>query len=332
MRVLLELSGESEELARAEVTAIALSEGTTCSIHETDGRALVLDTDADPLMIANRVALAWSASAHQFSCPLDEITPKMKGVELPGRSFRIKVKRLDDSHEPEDSTDLIAELGELLSSDHSVDLDNPDVEVRVLMAGHCHIGFLVREVDRSAFESRKTDSRPFSQPISLHPRFARALVNLSGVKKFDTILDPFCGTGGILMEAAMMGIDTIGSDIDDRMLEGTRQNLEHFGLPPAKLIQADISDVGREIVKVNAIVTDTPYGRSASTGKEPIGDLYKRAFASFREILETGGKLAIVLPSEEHVELAQEHFTLIGQYPVRVHRSLTRHICVFEPI
>lgn len=41
-----------------------------------------------------------------------------------------------------------------------------------------------------------------------------------------TILDPFCGTGVILQEAALMGYDVIGSDLEPRMVDYSRQNLE----------------------------------------------------------------------------------------------------------
>jgi tRNA G10 N-methylase Trm11 len=41
-----------------------------------------------------------------------------------------------------------------------------------------------------------------------------------------TILDPFCGTGVILQEAALMGYRIAGSDLDPRMVEYTEVNLK----------------------------------------------------------------------------------------------------------
>lgn len=40
-----------------------------------------------------------------------------------------------------------------------------------------------------------------------------------------TVLDPFCGTGVVLQEAALMGYDIYGSDLESRMVEYTRANL-----------------------------------------------------------------------------------------------------------
>jgi len=62
------------------------------------------------------------------------------------------------------------------------------------------------------FEQRKAHKRPEYTPISLHPKLARCLINLTGIQR-GTILDPFCGTGGILIEAGLMNLKFIGIDI-----------------------------------------------------------------------------------------------------------------------
>jgi tRNA (guanine10-N2)-dimethyltransferase len=40
-----------------------------------------------------------------------------------------------------------------------------------------------------------------------------------------TVLDPFCGTGVVLQEAALMGYDVYGTDLEPRMVEYTKTNL-----------------------------------------------------------------------------------------------------------
>ena len=44
--------------------------------------------------------------------------------------------------------------------------------------------------------------------------------------KNQLLLDPFCGSGVILQEAAIMGYDSMGSDINQRMVEYTQTNLD----------------------------------------------------------------------------------------------------------
>jgi tRNA (guanine10-N2)-dimethyltransferase len=329
MRLLIELSGEAPEIARAEVRAICSTEGNVFSELENDGRVMDIETDADPKVVAGRLALAWSISAFHVSCALADAPSKVQEIELPGKTFRVTVRRLGTNYTAKESADIAGKIGEVLSRKYKVELENPEVDVRVLLSNRCHIGLLYREIDRSLFESRKSENRPFTHPISLHPKLARALVNLTGVLDNQTILDPFCGTGGILLEAGLMGMGVIGSDIDERMISGSQQNLRHFGVEGAELRLCDVSEIPTDFKQVDAIVTDPPYGRSASTNKESV-ESYERSFDSFSNILKPGGKVAIVLPSEEHVNIGLKNFSLCEKHPVRVHRSLTRYFCVFE--
>src|SRR5207249_4604363 len=118
-------------------------------------------------------------------------------------------------------------------------------------------------IDRRAFEARKVGERSFVQPISLHPRFARALVNLSRVRDGGTLLDPFCGTGGILLEAGLVGAQVIGGDVRADMVEGCRAMLRGFGID-ARLLAADVGAIPEAVGQVGAVAMDPPYGRAAT--------------------------------------------------------------------
>ena len=63
----------------------------------------------------------------------------------------------------------------------------------------------------------------------LPPKLAQTLINLSGISHNPdgkTLLDPFCGTGVMLIEAGLMGFSLLGSDIDQRMIDYTEANLQ----------------------------------------------------------------------------------------------------------
>ena len=61
----------------------------------------------------------------------------------------------------------------------------------------------------------------------LPPKLAQIIINLAtGPADKGTILDPFCGTGVVLQEAALMGFTPVGSDIDPRMVEYSLTNLD----------------------------------------------------------------------------------------------------------
>ncbi|HYH74328.1 MAG TPA: hypothetical protein VD735_00045 [Candidatus Saccharimonadales bacterium] len=64
----------------------------------------------------------------------------------------------------------------------------------------------------------------------LPPKLAQTIVNL-GVGKLEpaikhVVLDPFCGTGVVLQEALLMGYGAYGTDLEPRMIDYSRQNLE----------------------------------------------------------------------------------------------------------
>ncbi|HIP90147.1 MAG TPA: hypothetical protein EYH22_01190 [Candidatus Nanopusillus sp.] len=46
-----------------------------------------------------------------------------------------------------------------------------------------------------------------------HPQMIRALLNIIGVNKGDTVLDPFIGSGTTAVEAQLLGIDCVGIDV-----------------------------------------------------------------------------------------------------------------------
>ena len=59
----------------------------------------------------------------------------------------------------------------------------------------------------------------------LPPKLARMMVNLAPVKA-GRILDPFCGTGVLLQEAALLGYDVYGTDLVPKMVQFTQANLD----------------------------------------------------------------------------------------------------------
>ena len=64
----------------------------------------------------------------------------------------------------------------------------------------------------------------------LPPKLAQIIVNLASPPKTENktarLLDPFCGTGVILQEAALMGYSVYGTDLADKMIDYSKANLE----------------------------------------------------------------------------------------------------------
>ncbi len=60
----------------------------------------------------------------------------------------------------------------------------------------------------------------------LPPKLAQIIINLAKPAEKATVLDPFCGTGVVLQEALLMGHNAYGSDIEARMIDYSKDNLE----------------------------------------------------------------------------------------------------------
>ncbi len=84
----------------------------------------------------------------------------------------------------------------------------------------------VQNIDDYAMRDRARPARDAKVGM-LPPKLAQILINLCGPLPAETrLLDPFCGTGVVLQEAAIMGYTPYGTDLDARMVEYTRKNLE----------------------------------------------------------------------------------------------------------
>lgn len=321
-----ELSGEHPTMPLAEAfSLISMEEGEV--LQSGPGYAICNLSDGGLDTIADRVALTHRIGRHLLTCQHRDLWTEVKGMEVPDGTFSIRVKRFENSLPAVDTRALINRLGGILKENNKVDLNNPDNEIRVFLSDRVSIYVVDRTIDRKALETRKVAERPYFSPISLHPRFARALINMSGVRPGDRMLDPFCGTGGVLLEAASMGILPIASDISEAMVEGCRSNLAHYGFELHDSAVCDIGDIADHFGHLKAVVTDPPYGRSTSTGGEELKDIYRRALEASFEVLTDKGILGITLPYPlDAVKGYRERY----MFSQRVHRSLTRHYHVLS--
>lgn len=64
----------------------------------------------------------------------------------------------------------------------------------------------------------------------LPPKLARMMVNMASAASRDNeprrLLDPFCGTGVVLQEAALLGYNVYGTDLADKMVDYSQTNLD----------------------------------------------------------------------------------------------------------
>lgn len=325
VRVWVELSGEHPTLPRAE--ALAAFEAERVEIRSASWSRNLLRVDAaGPVERALfRLGLAHVVCEEIARGGWEDIRRAAREVDLEGKMFRVRARGLGVDLDKEA---VEGALGADFGRTGKVNLSRPDVDFRVLAGPEFLLGRVVHHVDRAGLEARKVTHRTFSLPISLHPKFCRAAVNLARAPSGGVVLDPFCGTGGILLEAARMGMDAVGADLRRTMVEGARASLRDLHADASFAV----ADAGRgpwRPSSIDAVATDPPYGRAASTRGEPTLRLYARAAESVADALRRGGHLAAVLPNEDAVRTFEERFSLVERHELRVHRSLTRIFCAF---
>jgi len=246
------------------------------------------------------------------------------------------------------------------------DILKDGVEVLAVKQRGWLIGRTVSVVDHLGYRRRDLE-RPIQDPkITMPPKLAKIIVNLTGCKKGDALLDPFCGLGTILGEAAMDGVNVIGVDTDASRVEGARSNLNWL-LKQYKIkwVRVELHTGYAERLdgilkwrKVDAVATEPillpplkqpPPDQEAERMLERSSETYYRSLPSMSKHLKSRGRAAIVVPcvrtrsrrilsfdlssEAEKVGLRAYGLSSVKQYPILVEDSaqrVMRRIYVFE--
>jgi 16S rRNA G966 N2-methylase RsmD len=153
--------------------------------------------------------------------------------------------------------------------------------------------FLLRtnEGEVRSIQGYRGDGQPLSRR-GLPVYDARMLVNLVAAGEGTLLLDPFAGTGGIVIEALASGCRVTSADFDPALQEG----LSHLG---AKHYVADASCLPFADGIFDAIATEPPYHEQAKS--TVIGALHEMG-----RVLKEGGRLAILCAATQADDLRQE--------------------------
>lgn len=219
------------------------------------------------------------------------------------------------------------ELGQVLvDRGFPVDLDDPDHELRVYFTDEtCAVGWLVAESIRD-FGDRKPTDRSFFQPGSMDPLLARALVNMAGARPGATVLDPMCGTGGILLEAGLVGARVLGLDAQAKMAHGTQRNLRDGLEGDWDVLRGDARSLPVAEDSIDAVVFDAPYGRQSKIE----GDLNTLVLEALEEARRVASRCVVVGDKPWAQPAHEAGWTTEAAFNRQVHRSLTRYVLVLR--
>jgi len=166
--------------------------------------------------------------------------------------------------------------------------------------------------------------RPFRDAKTgmLPPKLARMMVNLAAPK--NSLLDPFCGSGTVVMEAALLHdtLALVGSDIDARQIAGAKENFEWL-MSKELLRRSDAERIDWKISPAqeldkhlagktfDAIVTEGYLGKPLQ-GNEPqkhldelakeVETVWNKSLHVLAKLQPSGGRLVAIWP-----ELTSSH-------------------------
>ncbi|MFC4550341.1 MULTISPECIES: methyltransferase domain-containing protein [Halorussus] len=323
----LELGGEDDRFAAAEAASAAT------------GVEVVAPGLATTTAVTDRVAnLAYTRRASELlgrtDASLASARALLKAADL-SREGTVAVRARDVRETAGiDTQRAERELGQVLvDAGFAVDLDDPDHELRALFSDDvCLLGWLEVESLRD-YGSRKPTDRPFFQPGGMDPLLARALANLAGARPGATLLDPMCGTGGVLIEAGLVGATVYGADAQSKMARGAAENLGRYLDSDERTtgewatLQGDATHLPFRDGSIDAVVFDAPYGRQSKIANLGLDDLVSGALAEARRVADR----AVVVGDRSWADEARDAgWEVEAEFDRRVHRSLVRHVVVLD--
>ncbi len=347
------LSGENQSLPQAEVKAILEAEGYQYTNISLLDQVLRLDAQPESAQ-AVQVRSAYTrvcalelfiSNANMTDIIKTASRTNFKSVLKSGESFVVRINRIKTYADKALNTmDLEIKLGRQIldqTEGTKVNLKNPDKTlIGIITSDKLILGLKLTEITSKTFSERRPRKKPFFHPSAMPSKMARCMVNLAHGKAESIMLDPFCGTGTSLIEATYIGCKAIGVDAQKRMIMGCKRNLAYFNISAEGLLLADARQL--PLKSVDCVVTDPPYGRSASTLKSTTKQLVQEVLEASYELLGPGQRICIALPIRENggkVEhLSKEisdfvsdlGFKVIESHLVYVHRTLTREIMVYQ--
>jgi len=338
------VSGEHPTLPFSELKAVLDAETSKNKILERLIQVLRVEANAKAIdAVKRRAALTRICCREIFNCSptFSNIVRKLNSSTLndfieSGETFVVRVRKVKEFAPDLISMELERRLGELILNKvrrTKVDLHTPQKTFfGVITQDRFVFGLKMAEILPKPFVERRPRERPFFHPSAVQAKLARCMVNLAQPKKGDLVTDPFCGTASMLIEAGLIGCRVMGLDVRRQMIDGSLQNLSHYGIEPEGMILADAKHL--PITRTDCIVTDPPYGKSATTLGWSTQQIVEKFLSNAEDIISKGKRICMASPKSIRIgRIAEElGFKHLESHFVYVHRSLTREIAVLEKI
>ncbi len=342
MEVAFILSLEHPTLPKAEIKAVLKSENIPFTVKKDLEGLLILEIPQPSLETFKAAGrrLSFTHEIFQIYIKTDGSVLNMEIEDYPWNEviisdYAVRVKKMG-LKSGINTLKLEQDIGGLIKNKlgdrAKINLENPNIFLRtVLIDNLAFMGPRIVKISKKHFFELKPHKRPFFYPGSMSPKLARCMVNLTRIKGNDKLLDPFCGTGGILIEAGIIGARVVGADIDPKMVKGTIENLKYCNISDYDVFESDARKLELNY-RVDGVATDPPYGISASTRGSESSELYEEALSSLQYLLKEEGLMCLATPHYMDINniIEDTKFEIIEQHHIRMHKSLTRVISVLK--
>ncbi len=336
------LSGEFDTLSLSELKAILEIEGYSYIIIEQLDQTVRLETEvASVAQVLRRSSYTRICAQELFACDdTDQAITEaanhagFAAVLDVGETFEVRIRRIKEYSTKDDTMRLERMLGKLIlqNAPHSkVNLKHAQKTFFGVLTNHRLVfGIKLAEIEPKPFVERRARKKPFFHPSAMNAKLARCMVNLAHARTGGYVLDPFCGTGTVAIEATLIGCKAIGMDVAKKMAKGAKRNVAHFGLAAEAIVIADARKL--PFSQVDCLVTDPPYGRSASTLKSNTKAIVEGVLESAYPLLQVGQRICIASPKTLGIPRTGERlgYKHLESHFAFVHRTLTREVAVFE--
>jgi len=336
------LSGEHPTLPRAEVMAILEAEGLPYTIVDSRYRLVTLESSLRALESVGARSLMVKSGGRVVSevgsegSVIKRVSERARFSDFvyQGDSFAVRSVRLGGAQKELRREQLERDLGKMILKEGrglKVDLKMPKRTFLVILSsGKVTLGLVTKVREKGTIARRRPRKRPYFHPSTMQPKLARCMVNLARPKAGQILLDPFCGVGGHLIEAGLIGCRVVGADVKRKMILGASRNLAYFGVKPEGLLLGDARHM--PLSRVDSIATDPPYGRGASTIGLTPSRILNDFLTEVPKVLSQGSHVCLAAPKGARaIEIAMKAgFKALESYDIYVHRSLTRQVLVLR--
>jgi tRNA (guanine6-N2)-methyltransferase len=129
-------------------------------------------------------------------------------------------------------------------------------------------------------------------PWSTNPVVAEVVVRLAKIRPGHRVLDPFCGSGTLLLAARRQAgdIDLRGSDHTAASVELARRNLAEVS---ARLTTADAEQIRQADRSIDRVVANLPFGKRVGSHQDNLR-LYPEALAEIGRVLTDDGRSVLL--------------------------------------